>query len=446
MKNRFISMLCLMAILLSMITLCSVSASAEELWIDKEPAQNVDYSFAVIGDIQTITKSDNERGTRYVAGLMEWLYKNRKSRKISYVFGLGDTVDTLTSYPENYNPSVNNPREWEIASGAIAVLNGVIPYSIVRGNHDDEGGYHKYICTDFYQSQMDGFFYDESSPATRGNSMSNSYRKITIGGHKYLMLTLDYNITDGVKNWANEVISSNPDYHVIVSIHAFLANWGGIYNGSIGQANEVNETEEIYFSGQALWDDVLSRHENVFMILSGHASVPDPIIRTREGVNGNEVIQILVDPQAEDEIVPTGMVLMINIKGGGAEIEFEYLATARSQKQYLSAKNQFTMDVPNNALPIVSTAPSTQPKQPTTTVITTTATTTVTTTVTTKAQTTTKAPKTTAAPTQATTATPATTEAPSKNGCASSVTSAIAVTCILGCSLSALALKKRKEE
>lgn len=112
MKNRIISIICLIALLLSMTTLGVFSAySATPLWIDKEPAQNVDYSFAVIGDIQTITKTDCNQGTRYVATLFEWLIQNQRTRRISYVFGLGDTIDTLTSYPESYNPSVNNPRE-----------------------------------------------------------------------------------------------------------------------------------------------------------------------------------------------------------------------------------------------------------------------------------------------------------------------------------------------
>ena len=435
MKNRVISIICLIALLLSMTTLGVFSAySATPLWIDKEPAQNVDYSFAVIGDIQTITKTDCNQGTRYVANLVEWLIQNQRTRRISYVFGLGDTVDTLTSYPESYNPSVNNPREWELAAGQINMLNGIIPYSIVRGNHDDEGGYHKYICNDYYVSQMEGFYYDPLLPATAGNSMSNSYRKIEIGGHKYLMLTLDYQITDGVKTWANEVISSNPDYHVIVSMHAFVAKWGGIWQGSIGQANEFNVTEEVFFDGQALWDDVFSRHENVFMILSGHASVPDPVIRTKTGENGNEVLCILVDPQTEDEVDPSGMVLMLNFKGGGAEIEFEYLSTSKTEKPYLRAENQYTIPTPGNALPIVSTAPPLETAAPTAAR------------TTQEVSTTTRAPRTTREKTK--NETPIGTEEETSGGvkCSASITSTLTAACIIGTSLSAFAMRKRKDD
>ena len=435
MKNRIISIICLIALLLSMTTLGVFSAySATPLWIDKEPAQNVDYSFAVIGDIQTITKTDCNQGTRYVATLFEWLIQNQRTRRISYVFGLGDTIDTLTSYPESYNPSVNNPREWELASGQINMLNGIIPYSIVRGNHDDEGGYHKYICNDYYVSQMEGFYYDPLLPATAGNSMSNSYRKIEICGHKYLMLSLDYQITDGVKSWANEVISSNPDYHVIVSMHAFVAKWGGIWQGAIGQANEFNVTEEVFFDGQALWDDVFSRHENVFMILSGHASVPDPVIRTKTGENGNEVLCILVDPQTEDEVDPSGMVLMLNFKGGGAEIEFEYLSTSKTEKPYLRAENQYTIPTPGNALPIVSTAPPLETAAPTAARSTQ------------EVSTTTRAPRTTREKTK--NETPIATEEETSGGvkCSASITSTLSVACIIGTSLSAFAMRKRKDD
>ena len=434
MKNRVISIVCLIAMLASMTTLGALSAaSAEAYWIDKAPAQNVDYSFAVVGDIQTITYKDTHQGTRYVASLFEWLVRNQKSRRIQYVFGLGDTVETLTCYPESYNPAENNPNEWRLASSKINMLRGIVPYSIVRGNHDDEGGYHKYICTDYYISQMDGFYYNSSLPATEGNSMSNSYRKIDIWGHKYLMLTLDYNITDGVKEWANQIISENPDHHVIVSIHSFLYKTGNIWNGSIEHSNLQNEQVPYYFEGNALWEDVLSQHENVFMILSGHVSVPDPVIRTMTGAHGNEVLQILVDPQSEDEIDPSGMVFMINIKEGGAKIEFEYLSTARTSKQYLKASNQYEISTPGNALPIVSVPPlETTPSTATRTTV--------------ETSVTTRAPRTTKEKTEY--ESPETEMQGVSGGirCSGSITSTLTVACVIGTSLSAFAMRKRKDD
>ena len=435
MTNRIISIICLIAMVVSMTTLGALSASSAEVyWIDKEPAQNVDYSFAVLGDIQTITYEDTHKGTRYVATLFEWLLRNQKSRRIAYVFGLGDTVETLTCYPENYNPSENNPREWELASSKINMLRGVIPYSIVRGNHDDEGGYHKYICNDYYVSQMEEFYYNPDLPDGEGNSMSNSYRKIDIWGHKYLMLSLDYNITDGVKEWANQIISENPDHHVIVSIHAFLFKSGNIWNGTIEHAG-INPTEQVpaYFDGQGLWDDVLSQHENVFMILSGHVSVPDPVIRTMTGEHGNEVLQILVNPQEEDVMDPSGMVFMINIKEGGAKIEFEYLSTARTTKQYLKASNQYEITTPGNALPIVSVPPlETKPSTSRTTV---------------EISTTTRAPRSTKEKTKY--ETPVSEEEQNSSGgvrCSGSITSTITAVCVIGTSLSAFAMRKRKDD
>ena len=435
MKKRVISMICVIALLLSMTTLSIFSYAAEApLWIDKDPAKNVDYSFAVVGDIQTITYKDTHSGTRYVSNLFKWLILNQKSRRISYVFGLGDTVETLTSYPESYNPSVNNPREWELASAQISMLNGIIPYSVVRGNHDDEGGYHRNICTDFYISQMDGFYYDPGQPATAGNSMSNSYRKIDICGHKYLMITLDYNITEGVKDWVNDIISSNPDYHVIVSIHAYLHNSGRIYNGAIGQASaDPTVQENIVFNGQALWDDVFSQHKNMFMVLCGHASTPAPNISTKTGVNGNEVLQILVDPQSEDEIDPTGMVLMINVKEGGAKLEFEYLSTSRQKTPYRGEANQFTIDTPGNPLPYVSVEPQPEITKKTTV---------------------------TAKETEATTAAPRTTkekaEIPLKTTeeyaaqsgvtCSGAITSTLSVACVIGATLSVFAMRKKRDD
>ena len=249
---------------------------------------------------------------------------------------------------------------------------------------------------------------------TLGNSMSNSYRKIEIGNHKYLMLNLDYNVREETKDWANKVISENPDYKVIVSMHAYLTTSGACYVGSIGSSDVNNSyTQEIAFNGKALWDDIFSKHSNVFMIYSGHVSIEDPLVQTRKGDNGNEVIEILVDPQAYDAKDPSGFVLMLNFMDGGSKIEFEYYSP--SKKAYFKDKNQFSMTLPEGTLPkYVPTAAVTEA--------------------------TTEAEVTTAEVT-----TEAVTEA-EKSGCGSAIGSTLAVACTLGTSLAAFAMRKKKED
>ena len=418
MKKRIIAAICLVAMLASMTTLGSLQSSAASMWIDKDMPENLDYSFAVLGDIQSITYFDAHNSTTYLEDMFDWILDNKEERKIEYIFALGDTVETLTTYP-NKN---RNPLEWVTARTQFRRLydkagNVIIPYTVIRGNHDDEGGYHKYICNDNYKAQIDGFGYDPTRPATLGNSMSNSYRKIEIGNHKYLMLGLDYNADDAAIEWANNVISSHPDYKVIVSVHAYLNSRGETYAGEIGSSDVNNQTlEYVPFNGMKLWTKIFREHENIFMILNGHVAVNRPIVNTRTGVNGNEVIEILVDPQGFDwdQVVDYGekaggFVLMLNFTNGGETLELEYYSTAYGK--FYGTENQRVIELPDGTLPTFIPP-----------VVTTTTTTGETTTTTT------------------------TVDAESdKQGCKAAISTA-AIACTIGTALSAFAMRRRERD
>ena len=421
MKKRIIAVLCFLAMLFSMTTLGSFSSAAAGVWLDKDMPQNLDYSFAVIGDIQSLSYFDADRNTTYLEDMFDWILDNKEERKIEYIFELGDTVETLTTYPEKNR----NPLEWIMARTQFRRLYNsdgsvIIPYMVVRGNHDDEKGYHKYVCNENYQAQMDEFFYDSEKPATLGNSMSNSYRKIEIGNHKYLMLGLDYNADDTVLNWASEVISANPDYKVIISIHAYLNGRGSFLGGTVGSSNADNtELEYIPFSGQDLWNKLFRRHENIFMVLCGHASVRNPVVNTRTGLHGNKIIEILVDPQSFDwdQVVDYGekaggFVLMVNVTNGGECVELEYYSTA--YKKYFEERNQRVIELDEGTLP--------KYVAPVTTVVTTT-----------DAMATTEI---TMLPDELT----------QSKGCRSTFATGVAICCSIGTSLAAFAMRRIKED
>ena len=381
MKKRIIAMVCLVALLFSV---AAISASALASWVTYATPSDIDYSFVAIGDMQSMTWTDNKQGTTHVKTIFDWILNNKSSRKIEYVFGLGDSIDTLTTYNTNVpeaNGKKQNVNEWIVVSDQFHRLDGVIPYSIVRGNHDDEGGYHKYICTDAYKEQMDGFFYDPSKPATHGNSMSNHYNKITIGGTKYLMLSIDYGADSKVMAWANEVISSNPDYRVIVSVHAYLDGgysggvgaYYGFYNGTIGAANHTNTYQENrQFNGQDLWDGIFSKHENMFMVLCGHDAIPTPVHNVRTGKNGTKVIEILTDTSKYDleqngNNYGSGLAMVLNFREDTNEIQIEYISPARAQAgnaYHLSNEQiRFTYeDVANDSATAAPVTPEIQKK------------------------------------------------------------------------------------
>ena len=116
MKNKIIAIICLVATLLSMTTLGACSAAAAETWINYELSEEPDYSFAVIGDIQTLAWFDQRERTTYTKTLFDWILDNADDRKIEYVFGLGDITDK------------DAEDEWNRAVESFQLLETVVPH------------------------------------------------------------------------------------------------------------------------------------------------------------------------------------------------------------------------------------------------------------------------------------------------------------------------------
>ena len=124
--KRIISLLCFIALLVSMTTLGSLSASAIAYIDEGMPVKDHAYSFVFVGDTQTICESDKNNGTKNMDTLYQWIVDNKDEKKIEFVFGLGDITESPSGVMS----------EWVVAKDAIYKLNGVVPYSLVRGNHD----------------------------------------------------------------------------------------------------------------------------------------------------------------------------------------------------------------------------------------------------------------------------------------------------------------------
>ena len=338
---------------------------------DKELTLGVDYdySFAIVGDTQTLNIQDAKGGTKNMEKIYEWIVKNKTEKNISYVMGLGDITDTFKSSGEYYT------AEWNNAKNALGILDANdIPYSLVRGNHDISSGLNATFGqgSEYYNDLMAlagkndsegrpmGGFLEEYTDSTKtAYKIENTYRKINAGTDKYLIFTLDWAPSDEAINWLNEVISAHPDYKVIATIHQFLSN-DSCFADDIDatlpheQIGDSNWGEAAGSGGtvlpRALWERSLSLHKNVEMVLCGHVDVDD-IKRTQlRGNEGNTVTFMLIDAQTVDkEFAPVGMVAMLYFKESGEVVNVEYISTIRdldgdaSTGAYLKAMNQFSM-------------------------------------------------------------------------------------------------------
>lgn len=297
---------------------------AHRFFKEKEPAKDYAYSFCVVGDTQVLTDSYPDKLTY----IYDWIVENKEDKNIQFVFGLGD----ITNYSRD--------DEWQVAQEQINKLNGVVPYSLIRGseNHDQSAKFNEYFNKPVYTDTLEGFY--------EADKINNTWRTFSVGGVNYLFVMLDFGPSDAVLEWAGEVIEQHPDHRVIISTHCYLYSDGTTvdytdqsppHKEAVGDGTKNN--------GDEMWDKLISQHENIFMVLSGHISSSKIVVTKTEGVHGNIVTQMLIDPQGVDSgIVPSGMVAMLYFSEDGETVEVENYSTI--QEMYYMPENQFTIDIP----------------------------------------------------------------------------------------------------
>jgi len=186
---------------------------------------------------------------------------------------------------------------------------------------------------------------------------------------KYLFITLDFGPSDDVLNWAGNLCKEYSDRNVIITTHGYLCRCGQpldenhpSYPTEHGGAND----------GTDMWDKLVSKYENISMIISGHIETETIVMTQRQGRFGNIVTQLLVNPQGSDLLDDEGygMVAMLYFSEDGKNVTLDYYSTIK--KKYYMSINQFDFEVDvvkvkeEPVQPPVDSTDSTTSEQPTT--------------------------------------------------------------------------------
>jgi hypothetical protein len=242
------------------------------------------FSIILIPDTQYYTSKQAPGVQNTYMKQTRWIASHAESDRIAFVIHMGDLTDH------------NTTDEWDIASDAHAILDDAnVPYSVMPGNHDYLVGDHDF--------DRGGSLFDEYFGPSRflerphygggrnGSNLSN-YATFEAGRAKFLVLSVEYAPRQETLCWANDVIGNHPDHHVIIATHCYLTR-DGAYAANCPDV----DYSAIGGSGRDVWNQLASRHSNVFMVVSGHigesAHVP------RAGISGNIVHQMVVDYQFE---------------------------------------------------------------------------------------------------------------------------------------------------
>ncbi len=344
-------------------------------WVSEEEMSEIrkgygdfesDFSFAVFGDTQKIT----EQFPNKLAPMYEWVVSQKDAKNIVYSIGLGDitddngavrfTKDANGNYVQDANGEYN---EWDVAKEAITKMNGIIPYSIVRGNHDNLNSwnyFNEYFSdVEWFTSQFTGenggtYTGDtgDVDPITKSAvSYGNTWCEfvVTVDGEeiKYLFINLDYGACDRVLAWASDVCEAHPDHKVIVNTHGYLHTDGTTIDLGDPTPPAIHWTSVGLNNGDDMWNEFVSKHANIEMVLSGHIGANEVIVTRNNAYIGdavNTVTQMLINPQSFDyRLNGAGMVAMLYFDVSENKIAVEYYCPDRDM--YLKTTGQFVIDL-----------------------------------------------------------------------------------------------------
>lgn len=212
----------------------------------------------------------------------------------------------------------------------LPTLNGKVEYSIIRGNHDSAENFKKAFPWADYKEQFLGSYDD---------SLLNTYRTLTVGDVKYLLIALDFGANDDLLAWAGQLCEAYPDHNVIITTHAYLNDDGTPLEPTDTFAAEENADTN---NGDVIWEKLVSQYANIVLVVSGHVPCEEIVVAQDKGVHGNIVTQMLINPQdADQRYKGLGMVALLYFSEDGKNVTVEYYSTLK--KHYFKCVNQFTM-------------------------------------------------------------------------------------------------------
>ena len=122
---------------------------------------------------------------------------------------------------------------------------------------------------------------------------ANSAQIFEAGGYTFLHVAIEMHADDAVLEWVESVLARYPDSPTILTTHDYLDPRGK------RRANPIVDLERVdpdfHNGAEQVWSKLVSRHDQIFMVLCGHHH--GQALRIDLNESGHEVYQILADYQ-----------------------------------------------------------------------------------------------------------------------------------------------------
>jgi hypothetical protein len=294
------------------------------------------FTLAVVPDTQNYVDFNNQRASGYPFDAAEIFYeqmayiaRNVQSAggEIAFVTHVGDVWQHPTDgmdpahrdlglQSDLDSPAVRamapdeRTRSVEMAAArrGFGLIDGKVPFSVVPGNHDYDalwavgpasapvfhyGGLNNFNEVFGARSKL---FRNKPWRVSAYNGGADSATVFSAGGYRFLHLGFEYAPPDDVIAWAESVIRRHRGLPTIVTIHDHLDKRGQRKPYSFMDFKaahpEHNDSED-------LWQKLLSRHPQIFLVLSGHQAGQSR--RVDAGADAGKVWQLLADYQDRDQ-------------------------------------------------------------------------------------------------------------------------------------------------
>jgi hypothetical protein len=269
----------------------------------------------------------------------QWIVDNKDALNIVFVTHEGDIVDTW-----------NSTTEWDYVNTSMSLLDGVVPYGMVPGDHDHQGE-DPDGSTQYYESYFPASRYEIYPWWGAGyNNNTNNYQLMTIGRQDYIFFGLDFCPSQDELDWANGILTTYSDRKAILTTHAFLDENNQYYGSSDfsrypnGDPNPTGDTSFI-------WNDLIRNHENLQFVLCGH--MHGEARRTDDNLAGKPVHQLLANYQGR----PNGGNGWLRIM---RFVPLENKVYVQTYSPWLGqyetdSDSQFTLDFPMNSFTVIGT-------------------------------------------------------------------------------------------
>jgi hypothetical protein len=223
------------------------------------------FTIAVMPDTQLEVQSDPPE----LAAETRWLSTNRANLHLAAVLQEGDVVNVM-----------NSARQWNVATRYFRYLDGKVPFSIAAGNHDTFDLTTKVLPRPVDPAPFNAFIGRLADYRVGGQFASGSYlntfRLLSAGGVRLLILNLQFGAPDDVLDWAAGVVDRHPGRHVLLLTHDYLGSDNLVRGPDVpGGSNDLPSYDNPGLNDPtAIWEKFVSVHPNVQFVFNGHVIDP----------------------------------------------------------------------------------------------------------------------------------------------------------------------------